>query len=247
MVFGVVNRETIPAFSLVRNDWESDFFAMEIGKLQFPTFQQTALAIESAVFEPFELVQCKIAADQMAQIRCLQQLGFQFVEGELDFCLPLSESMPKSQPDSQALQPASVADIDELEILFGEAFTASRFRQPWFSRQQNQDFYRTWIRKAVLGEFDDLCLLARAGDGRIQGGVSLRALDKDNARVGLLAVAPHARGQGVAKRLLQSAVNWGWQQQHKQLWIATQSGNQAAINLYQRQGRIERIAYWFYR
>lgn len=231
--------------TLERNAWESDFFALEIGKLHFaPDWQPSrAEANQSAVFDGFDLVQCKLSADQNTQIRYLQQLGFQFVEGELDFCLRLTAANITS---STAIR-AERADIAELETLFGSAFAVSRFRQPWFSTEQNQQFYRTWIRKAVLGEFDHLCLLLRDPQGQLQGAISLRSLDAENARVGLLAVAEHARGQGIAKQLLQSAVNWCLQQQHKQLWIATQSGNQAAINLYQQHGQIAQISYWFYR
>lgn len=232
-------------FKLTRNDWESDFFAMEIGRLQFDenVILHSVSSDERAVFAPFELVQCKIHAAQSTQIHRLQQLGFQFVEGELDFCLPLSEV--NIEPTDWQL--ASERDLDELEDLFGEAFQLSRFRQPWFSAQQNRTFYRTWIRKAVLAQFDDACLVQRGTDGKIQGAISVRSVDTANARVGLLAVAQHARGQGVAKKLVQSAVDWSAQRQHQQLWIATQSGNQAAINLYQQSGKIAQVAYWFYR
>ena len=258
MVFGVVETIKPLAFQLERNAWESDFFAMEIAKLQFNENIQTALLQDrtallqnqsavlqnqSAVFGDFDLVQCKVTADQIEPIRQLQQLGFQFVEGEADFCLPVVAI----KDEEVELEIAESADIAELETLFGEAFLNSRFRQPWFNAEQNRTFYRTWIRKAVLGQFDHLCLLQKDSEGRIQGSVSLRSLDADNARGGLLAVAEHARGKGVAKRLMQSAVSWSARQQHKQLWIATQTGNQAAINLYQKQGRIERISYWFYR
>ncbi|MGV6988957.1 dTDP-4-amino-4,6-dideoxy-D-galactose acyltransferase [Testudinibacter sp. P80/BLE/0925] len=234
-------------FKLTRNDWESDFFAMEIGRLQFTGGENaaphTVQGNESAVFAPFELVQCKIHADQAERIHRLQQLGFQFVEGELDFCLPLSET--KSARNE--LQTANDRDLDELENLFGDAFQLSRFRQPWFSAQQNRTFYRTWIGKAVSAQFDDVCLVQRGADGSIQGAVSVRSVDTENARVGLLAVAENARGQGVAKKLVQSAVDWSAQRQRQQLWIATQSGNQAAIKLYQQSGKIAQVAYWFYR
>lgn len=240
-------------FNVARNDWESTFFGFEIGKLQFQpnatAFLQTnATALstseeQSAVFAPFQLVQCKVQADQSAQIQTLQKLGFQFVEGELDFCLPLAEC----DSSECELETATEHDLAELESIFGDAFPLSRIRQPWFSAEQNRTFYRTWIRAAVLAQFDDVCLLQRDLCGKIQGAISLRSVDADNARVGVLAVAEAARGQGVAKKLLQSAVNWSAQRQHQQLWIATQSGNQAAINLYQQSGKIAQVAYWFYR
>ena len=97
MVFGVVETIKPLVFQLERNAWESDFFAMEIAKLQFNENIQTALLQDrtallqnqSAVFGDFDLVQCKVTADQIEPKRQLQQLGFQFVEGEAHFCLPV--------------------------------------------------------------------------------------------------------------------------------------------------------------
>ncbi|TNG91878.1 dTDP-4-amino-4,6-dideoxy-D-galactose acyltransferase [Pasteurellaceae bacterium USgator11] len=237
-------------FELISNQWESEFFGQRIAKLQFlpaqtalsPEFNKPEFNQESAVWHDFDLVQCKLHADQLSQIHQLQSLGFEFVEGELDFCLSLNQGM---QSDS-GFSIAAIGDIEQLEAIFGSAFLSSRFRQPWFSAEQNSRFYRTWIRKAVLAQFDDLCLLLKNQHNEIQGAISLRAIDSTQARVGLLAVAEHARGRGIAKQLLQSAVNWCLQQQKQQLWIATQANNRQAINLYQKQARLEQISYWFY-
>lgn len=255
VAFGAVNPMLSSLnFTLERNEWESDFFGIEIGRLYFSaplSNQPQTTYLGSCILEEdrreilnrFDLIQAKVVAEQPDNIRQLQQLGFQFVEGELDFCLPLSAK----QQTEHLITVASAADIAELKRIFGNVFKFSRFCKPWFSDQQNRDFYCTWIHKAVLGAFDDVCLLQRDVTGRIQGMVSIRAIDKTQARVGLLAVAKYAQGRGMAKQLLQSAVNWCLQQQYTQLWVATQSSNQAAINVYQQQGQIAQISYWFYR
>lgn len=199
------------------NRWLSDFFGREIREI-------------------------KVAADDVAQICLLQQQGFQFVEGELDFCLPLANFQPKMT----AYEVAAEADITELQSLFGSAFTVSRFRAPWFCAQENQRFYQTWITNAVRAEFDDVCLLLRAASGQIQGGISARIRDQQ-ARVGLLAVSPLFRRQGIAYQLLHAAIGWAQQQGAETLSVATQMSNLNAIRLYQKLGAsLQKASYWFY-
>lgn len=228
---------------LTPNQWESDFFERNIGKVEFTNECQLPLNDKKA----FQLLQGKVASDQHEQMAFLQQQGFQFVEGEIDFCLPLA-SLPfaKSEGNSTACYPAQESDLPALLALFGSAFPTSRFRLPWFSATENQAFYRTWITKAVKAEFDDLCLIIKENN-IVQGGVSLRQVQQ-NVRVGLLAVSPQFQGKGVAKRLLQAAIGWAKQQNAQNMYIATQLSNLAAINLYQKLGaRSVSTHYWFYK
>ncbi|AIZ79928.1 dTDP-4-amino-4,6-dideoxy-D-galactose acyltransferase [Actinobacillus equuli] len=188
-----------------------------------------------------DIYEIKVAADDIEQIRLVQQQGFQFVEGELDFCLSLVNFLPKMT----AYQLATEADITSLQALFGTAFPMSRFRAPWFSAEENQRFYQTWISNAVRAEFDDVCLVLKTVSGQIQGGISVRVQDKQ-ARVGLLAVAPSFRRQGIASQLLQAAINWAQQQGAETLAVATQTSNLNAIRLYQKLGAsLQQASYWF--
>lgn len=228
---------------ITRNQWESDFFGRDIGKVEFTNECQLLLNDTEA----FQLLQGKVASDQHEQMAFLQQQGFQFVEGEIDFCLPLA-SLPltKNAEDSTACFQATERDLPELVALFGCAFPTSRFRLPWFSMAENQVFYQTWITKAVRGEFDDICLILKEKEV-IQGGISLRQVQQ-NVRVGLLAVAPSFQGQGIAQKLLQAAIVWAKQRNAQNMYIATQFSNLPAINLYQKLGaRSVSTHYWFYK
>ncbi|WGE58961.1 dTDP-4-amino-4,6-dideoxy-D-galactose acyltransferase [Actinobacillus equuli] len=189
-----------------------------------------------------EIYEIKVAAEDVERIRLVQQQGFQFVEGELDFCLSLVNFLPKMT----AYQLATEEDIVSLQVLFGTAFPMSRFRAPWFSAEENQRFYQTWIRNAVRAEFDDVCLVLKTVSGQIQGGISVRVRDKQ-ARVGLLAVTPSFRRQGIASQLLQAAISWAQQQGAETLAVATQTSNLNAIRLYQKLGAsLRQASYWFY-
>ncbi|MBE2896807.1 dTDP-4-amino-4,6-dideoxy-D-galactose acyltransferase [Pasteurellaceae bacterium HPA106] len=224
------------SYQLVRNYWESNFFQREIARLNF-----TERALSQPHFADFDLIQCKLALSEHEKKALLTVLGFEQVEGETDYCWQLEPS------SSTALCFGREQDIDALQQLVVGAFADSRFRSPWFSAEENARFYQCWIEKAVQGTFDDACLLLKEG-AQIKGAISLRQLDCENARVGLLVVNPHYRGQGIAQQLLSQAHSWCAQKGLTQLWIATQQSNVAANRLYQKIGaRIAGEAAWFYK
>ncbi len=67
-------------------------------------------------------------------------------------------------------------------------------------------------------------------------------------RIGLLAAFPGVSGRGIGTRLMTAALAECRRQGMQRLRVATQTGNIAALRLYQRQGAvIESTAYWLYR
>lgn len=232
-------------FTIQLNQWESDFFQKKIAQLYLT---QAGCNKNAAIFSTilsklsqYDLVQAKVSADKSAEIACLSQLGFVKVEGELDYCW----QFPYLIAD---LSLAEESDIAALQQLCGTAFSESRFRQPWFSLEQNRRFYEKWIENAVKGTFDEVCLLEKSGE-QIVGAISLRRdkLQSNVARVGLLVVAQQARGQGIATKLLQQAAYWCRSQAVSELWIATQQNNLQAQKLYEKCGaNLQKKALWFY-
>lgn len=224
---------------LEQNQWMSQFFQKPIADLFFASKEEWVLPRNN-----FALIQVKIPCTRKEYALVLQQLGFQFVDGEIVLLLDLA----KKTPYQTACQPATTQDLSELKALFGSAFPHSRFRAPWFSAEENQRFYQTWIENAVTGSFDDLCLIKRTKNHQLQGGVSLRLSVENVAQIGLLAVAPKFQRTGVGQQLLKAAINWAISQQATQLKIVTQLHNLAAIQLYQQAGaKVHAIHYWFYR
>jgi len=224
--------------------WESDFFQLHSGKLSFDT---AAPALTAAEMAPYDLLQAKISAQQQDQFDQLTALGFRLVEGEVDLCL----SWPLPATPSQILPAFSLAgpeDIPALRQAAAQLFAFSRFRAPWYQPTDSGRFYATWVEKAVLGSFDHLCLLLKDSAGQLQGFVTLRSLDAEQARIGLLGVLPAAQGNGLGATLITVAKQWCQHQGLSRLRVATQISNLAALRLYQRQGAvIDSTAYWLYR
>ncbi|WP_409308317.1 dTDP-4-amino-4,6-dideoxy-D-galactose acyltransferase [Pectobacterium sp. B1J-3] len=223
--------------------WESDFFQLESGKLNFSPL---APVLTAETLNTFTLTQAKIAADNLALADSLADLGFRLVEGEVDLSLPLHPTTTATP--LPRWREATSDDIPALRDTASRVFALSRFRTPWYQREDSGRFYAQWIENAVRGTFDHACLLVEDATGNPQGWVTLRRIDDTDARIGLLGVFPGMTNRGVGAQLMAVAEMWCRERGIRRLWVGTQMGNVAAIRLYLRCGaRIESTAYWLYR
>lgn len=214
--------------------WESKFFGLRSAIVRL---QDDGPTLDTSAFDGWPRVQAKISASNTQQLDALQQFGFRLVEGEADFVLPVPTQVVN--PQAQA---AITGDIAPLRQMAATMFSQSRFRAPWYPDDASGRFYAQWIENAVKGVFDHECLLFRGIHGDIEAFVSLRQLNAQEARIGLLG------GHGAGEKLMQAACFWAQQRQLSTIRVATQAGNLAAIRRYIRSGAImESTAYWLYR
>lgn len=224
--------------------WESEFFNLYSARLS--NIDSNSPRIFPEQLAAYQRVQAKISATNYQGIILLQQSGFIFVEGELDLFLPIS--IPALPLDEVNYTVAQSSDIPVIRDIAACSFQFSRFRSPWYSAEDNSRFYALWAEKGVMGQFDHCCLLVKDTKQQIQGFVTLKIVDDNDVRIGLLAVNAMMRNQQIGSRLLQSSIQWCQQHKKNGLWIATQSSNIPALRLYQKAGAIiEKSYYWFYR
>ncbi|KJZ68456.1 hypothetical protein HIM_12151 [Hirsutella minnesotensis 3608] len=181
--------------------------------------------------------------------------GFQVCEGEIDLEFKVGENHESPMPAgtasscSFACNAATTEDAGSLAHLAAAAFRGkTRFRKPWFSDQEVGSMYSLWVNNAITGDFDDVCLKVNDRDGQTIGLVTLRTLNKSDARIGLLAVRDTARRIGVGGFLVEEAKAWAVKQGCCRLFTATQMSNIDALRLYVRRGAVPiQTAYWLYR
>jgi len=213
--------------------WENQFFGVNSSLVRI---SEDAEPLTSERLNSWSRVQVKIPAHRTDLLDSLQALGFQFVEGEVDLCLQV-----EPRPTVTHFEVAQVEHIDVLRGKAAHAFQQSRFRAPWYQPEDSGRFYAQWVENAVHGTFDNQCLLLTQDDV-IQGFVTLRQLNAQEARVGLLA------GRGMGSTLMAAAESWCQQRGLNTLRIATQVSNRAALRLYiQRGAIIDSTAFWLYR
>lgn len=205
--------------NFIRSDWDSDFFNKEIYTLSFQA--ENTNPIRPALYW------AKVPSFDYALINQLNKEGFVYVEGELNFSKRLDACSPENVP----LSYASEADIEELLVLAKGLYQHSRYRSPWFKTAERDLFYATWIKNAVLGQFDDLCLISRSSEQKIEGFVTLK-LQESKARIGLIGVNINFRKNNVARKLLSQAEAISIKEKCTFIEVATQSSNIAASNLY---------------
>lgn len=223
--------------------WESEFFQKASARLHF---SQDAIPLTVAQLRPFAIVQAKIGAHQLELADALARLGFRLAEGEVDLSLTVNPDGHAALSPQQRV--AEQGDIAWLRQQAADAFAFSRFREPWYQAGDSARFYATWVENAVYGTFDNQCLLALDHQARTQGFITLRQLDGQQARIGLLATAQGQTGQGVGERLMQIAQQWCRERNINRLQVATQTGNIAALRLYMRSSaQIIETSYWLYR
>lgn len=214
-------------------DWENQFFGVHSSLVRL---REEAEPLTINRLENWSRVQAKIPAQRTDLLDSLQALGFQFVEGEVDFSLQVGSH--------QAAADFSIAHTEHIDILreqAAQAFQQSRFRAPWYQPQDSGRFYAQWVENAVRGTFDNQCLLLLEA-GAIRGFVTLRQLNSQEARIGLLA------GAGMGRALMAAAQCWCQRRGLKTLHIATQISNRAALRLYLQHGAtIDSTAFWLYR
>lgn len=255
-------------------DWESDFFNVPSGKI---IVDPAAAPLSASALDAFQVVQAKVSADALGPVDALAALGFRLVEGEIECGLQISKRrgrgdgahggrMDSAQGDltdsvvrgsvrlsgggandADPLRIAGQGDIAAVSQLASSAFRLSRFREPWYRDHDRRRFYAVWAQNAILGNFDDLCLV-KGRPGAIEGLVTLRHLDANEARIGLLAVDPALAGRGIGRALFTGAQAWCRRQGKSRLRVATQAGNLAALRLYIACGAtVDSTAYWLYR
>lgn len=222
-------------------EWDSQFFNRRIFSFELPT-------IETASYDwpKNSLTTIKVGSADSSFLDELNRYGFSFVEGELVFkkAVPVT-SKSASLKDFEAYL-VTESSLDELKLIVSDLYVNSRFREPWFTATEKNNFYQMWVENAVLSKFDDCCLVLKSEDS-ISGFVTIR-IREGEATIGLIGVAEPFQGQGIGKKLLELVQGYCVAKKATIINVATQASNISAANLYSKAGfAIADISYWFYK
>ncbi|MFP3036526.1 MAG: dTDP-4-amino-4,6-dideoxy-D-galactose acyltransferase [Arsenophonus sp.] len=223
--------------------WESIFFKRKIVKLDF---KPNAPILSLSQLNNYDITQAKISVNNIKLINAMMFMQFSMIQGEINFSLDITSILENK---NSTLTIAVEEDIEELKNIATTSFLHSRFCTPWYRSVDSARLYSFWVEKAVMGTFDNVCLLIKDIKGNIHGFVTVRkSLIVKEARIGLLATINNHQRKGIGKKLVTTACQWcSWNGVEK-LRISTQINNFGAIRLYsQMGGKIEKTYYWLYR
>lgn len=229
------------AGNLVLKEWESKFFGRQIFSYNGPL-----KTLANAKFPQNSLISLKIKTEDYQWIDLASTNGFRLVEGEVVYQKSLVGYRTLNESIEIDNYIAQWTLMGELNGIVSEMYANSRFREPWFTIEERDNFYRCWLENAVLSKFDDCCLVLKQL-GRICGFVTVKIRD-ELATIGLIGVATTFRGMGLGNALLELAIKYSVVNNANIISVSTQISNLAAANLYARAGfSATENSYWFYK
>lgn len=231
-------------------DWDTEFFDRRIGQITGGTLtdEEGARAIEWATENGVECLYFVADTDHPNTHRVAQNLGFDLVGTRVTFRANVGHSAPTNFPG--IVRNAVEADRETLEEIARVSFTSSRFFfDTRFPESKAAELYATWIRKILDGRLPGRVFVAEAED-RPVGFVTCSIEDADDrltGKIGLLAVAPDARGHGVGSALMSMVGELYRHAGAHRAEVVTQARNESAQRLYQRHGYVvDRTQHWFH-
>lgn len=218
--------------------WDTDFFGFRIGRANVdrltPALVQSLLSWSAA-----EQLRCLyLSADPSdgTTLSLAHKAGFQFVDVRLDFALGLSHPAvaPAAATPAAEVRIATAADLPACELLARTAHTDTRFfKDTRFPADRAAELYAEWIRR----DFRLHRVLTSGAPGSPDSYVTCQ-LDPATreGRIGLIAVAPAARGRGCGGTLVRAALDFFQRSGCLSVRVATQASNLSAQRLYQAHG-----------
>ena len=176
--------------------WDSEFWGEPAARIHLDEYRPAAIdvvreAIDRAQ-QTYEFVQILVPAAQIAHAQTAARAGFLPVDLRCEFVLDeAAYSLPS--PSDPAIRTATAVDLAPITELAAICHTNSRFgADPVLDPARTAELYRQWLRRD--SSTPGWTLVAAEQRGQIVGYISYgRSLDGDGA-IGLVGVAPAARG-----------------------------------------------------
>lgn len=224
--------------SLTFKEWESLFFHQSI-------YDYSCDVLAEPNWPANALVTAKVNAQSYSKINTLNSHGFLYCEGDVSFEKSIVPFRTNEKSDLTGLI-ADESSISELQEIITDLYVSSRFREPWFSTQQRDSFYQTWLENAVRSTFDDCCLIIK-DNHKIIGFITVKIIDAV-ATIGLIGVHRGYHGKGIGGKLLDLVSSYSRNESAIKIKVSTQISNVAAMNLYNKHDfRLLEISHWFYK
>jgi dTDP-4-amino-4,6-dideoxy-D-galactose acyltransferase len=211
--------------------WDSEFFGFSVGKVV------NGNAIVSLQLSD---VSNAIVEDRLTLLywATSSSLCQEFAACHIVDHVLLSKSLPVTPAETQTaeqLEFETYHDTEPTEELVELAIAAgwsSRFRLDHrFTDEQFISLYLAWINRSCRREIADIVIVVKS-QGAIAGFVTAKT-EHSICQIGLIAVSENYQRKGVGKALMRAVEDYALAEQCHEIRVVTQSGNAAALALYQ--------------
>jgi len=225
-------------------EWLSDFFGLNCGEVVSPSKSMT---IDEKDLRYYHFLQGK-CLDRDKPSKCwFEKNDFYFEDSRLTFEKKI-EKVPDTAFEDIRILTATETESHAIETLAKNVMAEhSRFIN-LVGEEKTREFYATWIKNAIMSDFDHICFYTSIRKDHITGFITLRFVENRKAIIGLLGVERAFWGRGVAKKLLQYSENYLLQKGFNTLEVATEGRNGRAIQFYNNYGfHLVNTEYWYYK
>ncbi len=219
-------------------DWDSSFFRRRIAT--FTEVPKDRAAFERAIdwlsAEKVDCVYLRSDVEDLATRRMAEDHRFRLVDLRVTYALDVGSAEPTSAGGLDGnVRPAREEDVPELRALAAASHTNTRFwSDERFPRERCAELYAIWIEKSVRGGAD--AVFVGEHEGRVAGYFTGLLKPERMGEVGLVAVAPDARGRGLARVLTARALDWFRERGCARVTVVTQGSNVPGRRLYENMG-----------
>lgn len=231
-------------------DWDSKFFGFNIAYVSCLHLSENIMRIISEYVDTYNIrvIEYLCNCHDRRSVLIAEREGFSFVDIRLTFFRKLKDFKPSGSLLGFVFRKANDNDINELEKMAGQIYTNSRYYfDDGFGVSKAKEYYESWIRKAVKGEFDNECWCLIDGT-KIVAFCSLRFSKSKHAQIGLIGVDEKFLGQGVGKKMIQNVMLMLSCKGFSELEVVTQGRNYLAQNLYQSVGfKTKETQLWYHK
>ncbi len=227
---------------LTRLAWESEHFAFPVARLDARGLSDQAVwsELELARRQRVRMLVLTTPPEQTVNADILAEFAGRLTDRKATFARSISPEL--EQHLSRGGKDYCISEYRESMVtpaLLHLALSAgaySRFRvDPRFPAMHFVAMYRIWIERSVRREIAGAVLVARNSNsgGALSGFVTVSST-QTTGKIGLIAVAEQARGNGLGRRLVAAAHRWMLDRGAQRAEVVTQLANAPACALYQR-------------
>ncbi len=175
---------------------------------------------------------CKVPTDFLAGVQYLEKRGFSLVDTNLTFEKPRTNARKENQIKTARL--ATPQDKKAVMELARTGFKYSRFHlDPEIPKEVADTVKAEWAGNFFIGKRGEQMVVSER-EGKIIGFLQLLKPDGKALIIDLIAVAPEARGQGIACEMIQFVETQN--SKADLVRVGTQVANVPSIRLYEKLG-----------
>jgi len=225
--------------------WDSEFFGLPIARLTADRLTpELAGAVDAWCHTRGIRCLYFLASSEDSQTgEIAESHGYHLADIRMTFeCQPLAHT---GTPTGRLALPE---DLEGLCALARANSGDSRFAfDKGFPEDASARLYYRWMERSCLGEMASAVFVL--GNPGIPLGYVTCELDQEgDGKIGLLGLAPEARGRGLAQGLLAQAIAWFQSKECQRVSVITQGRNLPAQRLYQRAGFLTSdVQLWYHK